>query len=88
MRVPDPADDDVRATIDREVSILVSAARLVASGASVRTTVAGLRLTEAAIALARPVAADLDIVLEPVWPTGYDGHSVIVRRWSAADVGA
>ena len=74
--------DDVRETIDREAGLLESAVRLVASGATPRTVVGGLRLTEAAMAVVQPLAAKLGIVLEPLWRTDEEGLDVLVRRAS------
>ena len=72
--------DEVRAIIDREAELLASAVRLVASGGARRTTVGGLRLSEAAIAIVRPMAADLGVELEPLWRTDEEGLDVLVRR--------
>jgi diphthamide synthase (EF-2-diphthine--ammonia ligase) len=73
-------DDEIKATIDREAELLASAVRLVASGGARRTTVGGLRLSEAAIAIVRPMAADLGVELEPLWRTDEQGLDVLVRR--------
>lgn len=73
-------NDQVKATIDREAELLASAVHLVASGAARRTTVGGLRLGEAAIAIVRPMAAELGIELEPLWRTDEEGLDVLVRR--------
>ena len=72
--------DQVKATIDREAELLASAVRLVASGAASRTTVGNLRLSEAAIAIVRPLAADLGVELEPLWRTDEEGVDILVRR--------
>ena len=73
-------NDQVKATIDREAELLASAVRLVASGAASRTTVGNLRLSEAAIAIVRPLAAELGVELEPIWRTDEEGLDVLVRR--------
>jgi hypothetical protein len=73
-------DDHLKATIDREAELLASAVHLVASGAARRTTVGGLHLSEAAIAIVRPLAAELGVVLEPLWRTDEEGMDVLVRR--------
>ena len=72
--------DQVKAIIDREAELLASAIRLVASGAASRTTVGNLRLSEAAIEIVRPLAADLGVELEPLWRTDEEGLDVLVRR--------
>lgn len=72
-------NDQVKATIDREAELLASAVRLVASGGAHRTTVGGLRLTEAVIAIVRPLATDLGVELEPLWRTDEEGMDVLVR---------
>lgn len=77
-------NDQVKATIDRETDLLASAVRLVASGAARRTTVGGLRLSEAAIAVVRPLAAELGVELEPLWRTDEEGVDVLVRRAGTA----
>ncbi len=77
--------DQVKATIDREVELLASAVRLVASGGARRTTVGGLRLSEAAIAIVRPMAADMGVELEPLWRTDEEGLDVLVRRAAAPE---
>lgn len=73
-------NNQVKATIDREAELLASAVRLVASGSARRTTVGGLRLSEAAIAIVRPMAAEMGIELEPLWRTDEEGLDVLVRR--------
>ena len=78
-------NDQVKATIDREAELLASAVRLVASGGAQRTTVGGLRLSEAAIAIVRPMATDLGIELEPLWRTDEEGLDVLVRRVAAPE---
>ncbi len=80
--------DHVRATIDREAELLASAIRLVASGAANRTTVGNLRLSEAAIEIVRPLAADLGVELEPLWRTDEEGLDVLVRRASTPEAHA
>lgn len=70
--------DEVKATIDREAELLGSAVRLVASGGARRTTVGGLRLSEAAIAIVRPMAIELGIELQPLWRTDEEGMDVLV----------
>lgn len=72
--------DAVKATIDREAELLESAVRLVASGGARRSTVGGLRLSEAAIAIVRPMAVELGVELEPLWRTDEEGIDVLVRR--------
>lgn len=71
MRTPEgPRDQQVRIALEREVGLLDSAVRLVAAGRSPAVTVAGLHLATAAIALVTPIAADLGVVLEPLWGSG------------------
>lgn len=85
MQTGDDTSQDIRATIDREAEIVASAVRLVASGATPRTIVAGLRLGEAALTIARPLAVELGVVLEPLWRADEDGTDVIVRRLDATE---
>jgi hypothetical protein len=75
----DPSGD-VAPTLDRESELLASAVRLVASGASPRTTVAGLRLSEPAMALVRPLADQLGVTLEPLFGPDEGTTDVVVSR--------
>ena len=79
----EPADAHVRRTIDREVELLMSAVYLVASGGAPSTMVVGLRLTDAVIAIVRPIAAERGLVLEPLWGSG--GHRRRARRRGEPD---
>ena len=68
MDVIDPtAGTPVARTIDQEVDLLRSAILMVAGGQSRSTTIVGLRLADAAIALAGPTAAERGVILEPLW---------------------
>ena len=78
------ATTDVQQTIDREAELLTSAINLVASGGARSATVAGLRLAEAAMDIARPLADDLGIVLEPLWGPDEGGCDVRVRLAATA----
>lgn len=81
MRSIEPgADAEVERTIDREVELLTSAVNLVASGGAPSATVAGLRLGEAAMAIVRPLAQELGLVLDPLWGPDEGGCDVRVRR--------
>ena len=74
------ASQDVQSTIDREVDVLESAIRLVASGATTRTVVAGLRLSEAVMPLVTPIAQRHGVTLEPIYRTDEEGWDIVVRR--------
>jgi hypothetical protein len=80
MNETDFATAEVQRTIDREAELLTGAIYLVASGAAPSTTVAGLRLGEAAMKLVAPLAADRGLVLEPLWGGDEGGFDVRVRR--------
>ena len=67
-------------TIDREVALLTSAVDLVVSGGAPSTTVAGLRLGEAVLAIVEPMAVEQGVVLEPLWNADESGLDVRVRR--------
>ncbi len=69
-----------RWTIDRDADLLTGAIGLVASGVARSTTVAGLRLGEAAMAIVRPLAADRGLILEPLLRADEGGCDVRVRR--------
>ena len=71
---------EVALLIDREAELLASAVRLVASGATSRTTVAGLRLSEAAIEIVHPLARQLGVVVEPIFGPDESTTDVVVRR--------
>jgi hypothetical protein len=74
---------EVQRTIDREAELLASAIYLVASGAARSTTVAGLKLGEAAMAVVLPLAADRGLILEPLWGGDDAGVDVRVTRADA-----
>lgn len=68
MNVIDPtAGTQVGRTIDQEADLLTSAILMVASGMARSTTIVGLRLADAAMAVARPLADDRGVILEPLW---------------------
>jgi hypothetical protein len=73
---------DAGVDVEREADLITSAMILVASGASHRTTVAGLRRSAAAIAIARRRAVALGVVLEPIERQDGRGQDVIVRKAS------
>ena len=54
-------------TIDQEADLLTSAILMVASGMASSTTVVGLRLADAAIAVAQTLADERGVILEPLW---------------------
>jgi hypothetical protein len=80
MNDTEPATIEVQRTIDREADLLTGAIYLVASGAAPSTTVAGLRLGEAAMKVVAPLAADRGLVLEPLWGGDEAAFDVRVRR--------
>ena len=88
MSDPAMAADDVQATIDREADLVASAMRLVASGITSRTVVAGLLRTEAAVAAAARRSPLLDVVVEPLRRPDAQGFDVVVRRAEARRVTA
>lgn len=70
---------EVQRTIDREADLLMGAILLVASGGARSTTVAGLRLGEAVMAVVGPFAAESGVILEPLWSADEGGCDVRVR---------
>ncbi len=74
------ARSEVERTLDREVELLMSAVLLVASGGAPSTTVAGLRLAEAAMAIVRPRAVEHGVILEALWGPDEWTCDVRVRR--------
>ena len=71
---------EIQRTIDREAKLLTEAIYMVATGGAPSTTIAGLRLGEAAIAVVGPLAAEQGVVLEPLWNSDEGGIDVRVRR--------
>ena len=68
MDSTDPTTKDaIERTLDREVELLMSAVNLVARRGAPAATVAGLRLAEAAMVIARPRAIEQGVILEPLW---------------------
>lgn len=73
--------EEVQRTIDREVDLLTGAIYLVASGAARSTTIGGLKLGEAAMAVVTPLAADRGLILEPLW-SGDDAGVDVRVKWA------
>ncbi len=80
----EPATTEVQRTIDREADLLAGAIYMVASGAARSTTVAGLKLADAAILVVGPLAAERGLILEPLWGGDEAGFDVRVRRATSA----
>jgi hypothetical protein len=71
---------EVERTLDREVELLMSAVLLVASGGAPSTTVAGLRLAEAVMAIVQPRAVERGLIMEGLWGPDEGTCDVRVRR--------
>jgi len=71
---------EIQRTIDREAKLLAEAIYMVATGRAPSTTIAGLRLGEAAMAVVGPLALEHGVVLEPLWNSDEGGIDVRVRR--------
>lgn len=71
---------EVQRTLDREAALLTSAVEFVAGGGAPSTTIGGLRLCEAVIAIVEPIASARGVVLEPLWNADESGCDVRVRR--------
>lgn len=84
MGTTTPESSDVQRTIDREVDLIAGAIDLVASGSATATTVAGLRLAEAAIAIVRPHADARGVIVEALWGADEGTTDVRVRRGGEA----
>lgn len=81
MNVTDEAATaEVERTLDREIELLLSAINLVARGGAPSTTVAGLRLADAAMAVTQPRAVEFGLVMEPLWGPDEGTGDVRVRR--------
>ena len=69
-----------RQPTDQDVELIGSAMRLVAAGASTRTTVAGIHLTDAALAIAVASAVALGVRVETIRRPDGTGDDVVVTR--------
>ena len=78
--IDEAATAEVERTLDREIELLMSAVNLVASGGAPSTTVAGLRLAEAAMAVTKPRAVERGLVMEALWGPDEGTCDVRVRR--------
>jgi hypothetical protein len=74
-----PNTGDIERTLDREVELLTSAVRFVASGGATSTTVAGLQLAEAAMAVVAPIAREHGVVMDMLWGPDERASDVRVR---------
>jgi hypothetical protein len=75
---------DVGATLEREAELIVSAMRLVAAGFASRSIVAGLGMTDSALAIVAGQAASLGVVVEAIARPDRQGRDVLVRRGTPA----
>jgi hypothetical protein len=66
--------------LERETELIASAMRLVAAGGATRAIVAGLRLTDAALAIAARDAAELGVIVEAIARPDHRGLDALVRR--------
>lgn len=66
--------------VSLEVGLIESAMRLVASGAATRTIVAGLVMTDAALAITAGLAREMDVELGTVPRFDAPGMDVVVMR--------
>lgn len=80
MDEPGTSALETRKRLDREVELVSTAVALVASGAALATTVAGLRLTEQVIEIVGPEAARQGVTVEPIWGPDETSNDVRVRR--------
>ena len=82
---PDPVDDEELESRNTTFwEVIVSAMRLVASGASRRTVVAGLRTTEAALDIAVRGATGLGVLVATIPRPDRSGLDVVVTRLGSA----
>jgi hypothetical protein len=81
---PTRVDADAPDPVDDEAELIVSAMRLVASGASRRTVVAGLRTTEAALDIAVRGATGLGVLVATIPRPDRSGLDVVVTRLASA----
>jgi hypothetical protein len=79
-----PTLDPVQRQLDREVELVRGAIRMVASGASSATTIAGIRFGEQAINLSRLQASAAGVSLASIWRIDDSGCDVRVTPASHA----
>jgi hypothetical protein len=81
MNAQSRGQDEATAAIERELQSVRSAIDLVASGASRRVVLAGLRFTEQLIRPARRMALGTGTRVVPLWNTDESGGRLAVERW-------
>jgi hypothetical protein len=65
--------------IDRELGLVADAIAMVASGASPRVTVGGLRFGDAILAAAERLAREAGVRIVPQWPADESGIDIAVE---------
>jgi hypothetical protein len=82
----DTSDEMARRLLEREVALIESAIRLVASGASPRTVVAGLQLADAAYPIALDRADVGTVEVETLQRRDGAGLDIVVRARGSVTV--
>jgi hypothetical protein len=78
----DQTADVVSAALEREANLIREAIALVARGGSPRVVVAGLRLGEALLPVARRMGLEAGVRIVPIWPADESGLDIGVERLS------
>jgi hypothetical protein len=76
-----PRADALRREIDRELDLVVGAARLVRTGAATRVTIGNLALVDAILEAARAAIAPLGARVQPLMDGAEAAHAVTVEPW-------
>jgi hypothetical protein len=70
----------VGSALDQEMRLVTEAIAMVASGASPRVVIAGIRFGEAILAPGRRMASNAGLKLVPIWRADESGFDVAIER--------
>ncbi|HEY6058478.1 MAG TPA: hypothetical protein VIV06_10625 [Candidatus Limnocylindrales bacterium] len=76
----DQTAEIVPAALEREANLIREAIAVVASGVSPRVVIAGLRLGDALLPVARRMALEAGVRIVPMWPADESGVDMSVER--------
>ena len=80
MDQPTGSAEQVARTLEHEMNLVRDAIAMVASGASRRVVVGGLRFGETLLAPARGLAAEAGVRLVPLWMPDDTGADIAIER--------
>lgn len=75
-----------KATVDGEIASVIAAIELVAEGAALRVTIAGLHFGAALMPEAQRHAADRHVRVRPLWPMGDGPVGLVIETVVAGEV--